>query len=134
MVTSNSCLLILVLALVLCESTIVQGKYRVSITNGMGEGTMLGLHCLSGDDDLGPQFLPSNITFSWSFNLNFWGTTLFYCNMAHDNLHGHYNVFEWKRDYHRCGDVHQCLWLQEKDGLYFFNYKVQQYQLEYKWP
>ncbi|KAF8394205.1 hypothetical protein HHK36_020412 [Tetracentron sinense] len=132
----KSFVLIFVLALALSELSVVLGKYHVyifnDIVNDTGTGTPLTIHCKSEDDDLGEQLLPPVGHFTWKFNLNLLGNTLFYCNFQFDNMQGHYNIFEATRDGHRC--YLKCLWLVRQDGLYFSNGDKKTLELQYVWP
>ncbi|KAF8394199.1 hypothetical protein HHK36_020406 [Tetracentron sinense] len=132
----NSYLLILVLTLALSQSSVVLSKYHVHIGSDLGEGLELGIHCKSGDDDLGIHWLPYGTNFTWSFNINLWGTTLFYCNFQWEHVTGHYNIFEAGRDRNRCCNAcyDNCYWAAKQGGLYFYNYETKNYELQYPWP
>ncbi|KAF8402044.1 hypothetical protein HHK36_012996 [Tetracentron sinense] len=97
MTTSTSYVLLL-LALALSESAVVLGKYHVYVINELDKGSSLTIHCKSKDDDLGMHVLPYGSNFTWSFNVNLWGTTLFWCTFQLGELKGQYNVFKARRD------------------------------------
>ncbi|WZY80394.1 hypothetical protein YC2023_026778 [Brassica napus] len=50
-------------------------KSMVRITNRLGDGSTLNLHCKSSDDNLGLQILAPNKSWSFTFRPNIWGTT-----------------------------------------------------------
>ncbi|KAF8394203.1 hypothetical protein HHK36_020410 [Tetracentron sinense] len=122
------------ICLALALSQCVLGKYHVHVENQLGEGKTLELHCQSKDDDLSLHFLTFHQEFTWSFNTNIFGTTLFYCDFKFGNVKGHYDVFVAKRDDHddRCRDG--CFWGVRPDGLYFLQNEFMKYELVYRWP
>ncbi|KAH0931406.1 hypothetical protein HID58_008523, partial [Brassica napus] len=50
-------------------------KSMVRITNRLGDGSTLNLHCKSPDDDLGLKILATNNSWSFTFRPNIWGNT-----------------------------------------------------------
>ncbi|KAK9999192.1 hypothetical protein SO802_018795, partial [Lithocarpus litseifolius] len=69
----------------------------------------MNIHCQSKDDDLGNITLKNGDEIEWSFSLNFWGTTLFYCDVQWENLNYHFDVYSNKRDHKRC--YSECHWM-----------------------
>ncbi|CAF2139460.1 unnamed protein product [Brassica rapa] len=55
-------------------------KSIVWITNRLGDGSILNLHCKSLDDNLGLKIIARNKSWSFTFRLNIWGTTVLYCH------------------------------------------------------
>ncbi|XP_024021685.1 S-protein homolog 5 [Morus notabilis] len=110
---------VLLLALVLSRGiSPVNAEHQVYIT----------VHCASKDTDLGTHKLTFGGNFHWSFNVNFWRTTLFYCDKSWDNVKGHFDVFMAKRDTHRCAED-ECFWEVKKDGLYLYIWEHDAYEL-----
>ncbi|KAF6141760.1 hypothetical protein GIB67_027938 [Kingdonia uniflora] len=99
------------------------GKVNLIVTNSLGPD--LNLHCKSKSDDLGDHTIGNGGNWSWKFETNFWGTTLFWCNMSWLRqgswVTGSCVVFDQKRDQtdrakSRCtGD---CKWFAKTDGIY----------------
>ncbi|GAY56962.1 hypothetical protein CUMW_175810 [Citrus unshiu] len=89
---------------------LVVSKVHVSIMNRLGDGENVTLHCQSKDNDLGQQNVADGSEFGWDFSVNTAGTTLFYCDMAWQNVpQYHFDAYDFGRDFVRCET--QCLWL-----------------------
>ncbi|WZZ38183.1 hypothetical protein YC2023_034442 [Brassica napus] len=56
------------------HSNISTLKSIVRITNRLGDGSTLNLHCKSPDDNLGLKILAPNKSWSFTFRPNIWGT------------------------------------------------------------
>lgn len=80
--------------------------------------TQLLVHCRSGDDDLGVHYLTVGQFVEWTFNDNFWGRTLFWCNLAWNDVQKSIEVYKSKDDYIYCGA--QCWRSIRPDGAYFY--------------
>ncbi|KAH7521862.1 hypothetical protein FEM48_Zijuj07G0077000 [Ziziphus jujuba var. spinosa] len=106
---------------------------RRVIVNYLGKNAILNLHCQSKDDDLGAHDLPYTDSFNWSFNVNIWKTTLYYCDMGSGDLIGHFDIFVAKRDMNRCGDD-KCVWRVNRDVLYLYIKDVDDYVCQFDWP
>ena len=89
-------------------------KVRVKITNTLGGGVWLGLHCRSKNDDLGFKTLPPNKSFGFAFQPNFWGTTLFHCHVTWEwpgsKQSRFFDAFKFSRDHNRCPRGGECCW------------------------
>lgn len=57
---------------------------HVAITNELGDGKNLTVHCKSKNDDIGIHVLLDSDSFGWHFKPNIWGTTCFYCYLYWD--------------------------------------------------
>ena len=75
----------------------------VIVGNDLQGGQDLFHHCKSVDDDLGVQHLHPHGYFSWSFEINFFRTTLFHCS------------FQWESVLHRF-DVPYAVGVVREDG------------------
>ncbi|PIA62067.1 hypothetical protein AQUCO_00200210v1 [Aquilegia coerulea] len=100
------------------------GRVRVYVNNLIAPNKMMDIHCKSKDDDLQLQTLAYGQNQTWSFKVNFWGTTLFWCGMGWKDdtgryLQGSFKIYEYMRDYSKCDGI--CVWNAQKDGLYFLN-------------
>ncbi|XWS56083.1 hypothetical protein CRYUN_Cryun09bG0056300 [Craigia yunnanensis] len=83
--TRNKSIAILFLLLFSLSRFSVLGKIHVRVMNQLGNRRILNIHCQSRDDDLGVVALPDGHEFEWRFSVNFWGTTLFYCDVQWDH-------------------------------------------------
>ncbi|GAV63844.1 Self-incomp_S1 domain-containing protein [Cephalotus follicularis] len=109
-------------------------KYHVYISNYL-EGypnTTLEVHCKSGDDDLGLHSLPYyGDTYGFKFRINYFGTTLFFCDLWWNDLHVVFDAFVSDDKFiDQCGD-HSCNWDAQDDGIYLDNNNIM--TLKYKW-
>ncbi|OVA07074.1 Plant self-incompatibility S1 [Macleaya cordata] len=101
-------------------------KITVWVYNELDPNTTLTIHCKSKDDDLGEHTLSYNQEFHWKFRINFFWTTLFWCNMWwHDSngrlVQASHDAYFVRRDYeHYC--VADCFWSIQKDGWYYGNH------------
>ncbi|OVA18536.1 Plant self-incompatibility S1 [Macleaya cordata] len=109
----------------------------VYVMNDLAPYTTLNLHCKSKDDDLGEHKLAHGQNFNWTFHINFWQTTLYWCSMWwYDSngqvVQGTFDIYKARRDYARkCRS--QCCWFIRKDGLYLGVYKGDA-KLMFHWP
>ena len=114
---------------------ISSNKVRININNTMGGGVWIGLRCKSKNDDLGFKILRPNENYMFSFEPNFWGTTLFYCHVTwkwqrNSNQISHYfDAYVNSRDKHRCPRGYECCWNLKPSGPC----KCKGYQTCYKW-
>ncbi|GAV63843.1 Self-incomp_S1 domain-containing protein [Cephalotus follicularis] len=108
-------------------------RYHVSIGNYL-PGT-LDVHCKSRDDDLGLHSLRHfGDTYEFGFHINYFGTTLFFCNLWWNGLHVVFDAFVSYDKFinKECGE-HTCYWEAEDDGIYLHNYIKNKVVLKYKW-
>ncbi|KAF6173244.1 hypothetical protein GIB67_026939 [Kingdonia uniflora] len=128
----------------LCWSTVTSAiiqpdyfgrKVHVFVTNQLG--TPLKLICRSKDTTFGDHWLNHQQFFSWKFQTNLWGTTLFWCSMTWKNPQGYFitgsvDVFNFSRDGGgRCmGD---CRWFVRQEGVYQINNFNDKVVFMYKW-
>ncbi|CAN4120152.1 unnamed protein product [Withania somnifera] len=89
------------------------------------------LHCQSHDNDLGQSILEVGDEVNWSFRVNFWGTTLFYCDVRWESdspVWYHFNAYDADRDYRRCRS--ECWWMVSQEGLlYGYNQENEYWEL-----
>ncbi|XP_062147850.1 S-protein homolog 1-like [Alnus glutinosa] len=129
----------LLLVLALCMSTgalicnSAMNKFSVHVMNGFKNQT-LQTHCQSKDDDLGLQLVPVNGEFQWHFRVNYFGTTLYFCNMWWVGGHRSFNVFWVNDDFlvKDCGNS-DCRWKAQEDGIYLYNSEHNEYHFYYNW-
>lgn len=109
----------------------VTGPEVVHITNALGPNVDLTVHCKSKDDDLGARLLHNGDGFEFSFNLNIFGTTLFFCS------------FQWGNEFHRfdvskpggpnCRRPYPCVYNIVSGGPCLFNNYTNQYDPCFPW-
>ncbi|KAL6208833.1 hypothetical protein ACLB2K_019778 [Fragaria x ananassa] len=103
-------------------------RWYIHVVNKLGEGRWLAVHCKSKDDDLGNHDLAPGQDYWFTFKSNYWGTTLFWCNLRTEKedpvkQHVGLKVFwqEWLHvwlTYH-CGQKERkCFWIAKDDGIY----------------
>jgi len=85
----------------------------VIVRNELQENRDLFLHCESADNDLGVQHLHPQGTFSWSFKINFFETTLYHCSFQWDSVVHRFDIYKANRDAARCS---LCSWVVKEDG------------------
>uniref|UniRef100_A0A7N0VJ46 S-protein homolog n=1 Tax=Kalanchoe fedtschenkoi TaxID=63787 RepID=A0A7N0VJ46_KALFE len=109
-------LLVSVSSLFICPPR-AEAKVHVHITNNLTPARSMDVHCQSHDDDLGHHLLQVGEETSWSFAPNFWGSTLFWCEVEWAGGSGwvHFDAYDQPRDGSRCN--RQCLWSVAGDGL-----------------
>ena len=78
----------------------------------------LRLHCKSKDNDLGFHTLGLNQVYKWSFNVNFWASTLFWCNFWWDGKYAAFHVFDSKI-WGSMGETDIYSYEVRADGFYF---------------
>lgn len=93
-------------------------RVRVQVINELEIGRRLLVHCRSREDDLQYQTLGAGEAVEWDFNVNFVGTTLFYCDVQWDSSSWyHFHAYDADRDYRRCKSL--CRWMISKQGLLY---------------
>ncbi|GAV79532.1 Self-incomp_S1 domain-containing protein [Cephalotus follicularis] len=103
-------------------------NYHVYVINIMKSNVTI--HCKSKDDDLGVHVLSYGKPYEWSFNVNFWKTTLFFCGFISQYGSGVYDIFRADRDLGRC---RICLWEVREDGVHGFKDNASNDDLWFKW-
>lgn len=114
-------------------------RWHVTVINGLNGTIAMSVHCQSQDDDLGLQTLPPTANVSWSFQANFFHSTLFWCHLQKGGGGGDggcraaFKVF-WHdgRLFEKCG-WKNCIWIAKDDGIYIRNFAQGTDQLCYLW-
>ncbi|GAV91251.1 Self-incomp_S1 domain-containing protein, partial [Cephalotus follicularis] len=88
------------------------------------------VHCKSKDDDLGVRVLSQGNYFGFTFNINLWRTTLFFCGFTSQYGRGVYDIVKARRDSHRCT---HCSWEVREDGVYGFKENSTTADIWFKW-
>ncbi|KAB2071174.1 hypothetical protein ES319_A08G204800v1, partial [Gossypium barbadense] len=97
--------------------------WHVHVVNGLSNGKILLVYCKSKDDDLGIHNLTADTEFIWKFKLNFFGGTLFWCYMAHDNFHAAFDAFRENNGFFQECNYGDCIWTAKDDRIYLRNGK-----------
>lgn len=118
------------LVLLVSNRLCTYAKVHVHVINRLGDNKPMNIHCQSNDDDLGYQKVEDGSETTWSFSVNFWGTTLFYCDVQWgDSGWKHFDAYDADRDYdHRCRS--ECRWMISEEGwLYGYNQEDENWEL-----
>ncbi|KAK9265663.1 hypothetical protein L1049_025378 [Liquidambar formosana] len=118
-------------------SGIVLDRVYVHIINELGPYQKLTFNCKSADDDLGRHVLNYKDFYTWSFYVNFWDLTLFWCNFEWEmskgkKIDGSFDIYDAQRDQDRCDN--QCAWRIQRKGLLSFNSNKFSWERIYRWP
>ncbi|XP_022953902.1 S-protein homolog 6-like [Cucurbita moschata] len=114
-------------------------RYYIHFVNDL---SILGMmvHCQSKDDDLGVHHLLNRgDNYQFNFRVNFWRTTLFWCDVDRPDAHVSFQCFwpekrsTWLRDRCRDGNVGTCIWKFKDDGVYLRNNAANTDELVHKW-
>ncbi|KAJ9182382.1 hypothetical protein P3X46_006383 [Hevea brasiliensis] len=129
---SLSLVMVFLLLMSSCEAWFFPKKQTVSITNVLGKGLELTIHCKSKDDDLGTREIPFNGNFSFRFRPNFMDTTLFYCNMTWQGQTHGFDIYIAQRDKDKCPH-NNCSWIIKPTGPCMWNEEKQIYNDCFPW-
>lgn len=124
--------LLIIQLIVHCEGKgIIPPKCHLRVTNELGNGLDLTVHCKSKDDDLGEQILLSERYFEFVFRPNTWATTLFFCTMQWQGAYHWFVIYKYSRDVFRCTD--QCWWIVKPNGPCLRNSTTGNYDMCANW-
>ncbi|PRQ41577.1 putative plant self-incompatibility S1 [Rosa chinensis] len=94
-------------------------KKFVRIVNNLSKGERLNFHCQSKDNDIGVRSLAVNEQYEFSFRINIWRTTLFFCRLWYSDKHAEFVAFKVSYDFYQdCGNQDHCIWTAKEDGVY----------------
>lgn len=106
---------------ILLLSTTCFSRLHVDIANRLPQNAApLQLHCRSKDDDMGYHNLSVNQIYSWKFRMNFWGSTLFYCDFWWGEKHAAFKVFDIDIQVEVKDNVNVFAYEARSDGFYFY--------------
>ncbi|KAK8593580.1 hypothetical protein V6N13_042850 [Hibiscus sabdariffa] len=101
-------------------------NYHIHIVNDLPLGNSppnqpnLFMHCKSKNKDLGDRPMAKGQDYTWDTKLNFFRTTLFFCNARWVGRKSRrFDAFDGSRDERRCLEYHNsCMWSVRADGFY----------------
>ncbi|XVF16324.1 hypothetical protein REPUB_Repub10bG0021500 [Reevesia pubescens] len=125
-----SSLILFLLLLTWCDAFGLRPKIHVQITNDVGEGLDLIVHCRSRDDDLGIQVIAYQNFWEFHFRPKFFSTTQFYCSMAWKDAFHWFDIFINDRDSPKC---RVCGWSIKPKGPCRFNKDTNKFDICFKW-
>lgn len=114
-------------------------RYEVHIINNLNNSNNefitneLTVHCRSADDDLGEHFLDNGDDWHWGFRVNFFRSTLFFCQVQWRELGKRFTVFDTDDISSKCEETSTCFWSVREDGIYF-GCDNQNYVKRQSWP
>ncbi|PKI64259.1 hypothetical protein CRG98_015369 [Punica granatum] len=93
---------------------------NVSTSNQLPNGAPFTIHGKSGDDDLGSHVIGAGQSYGFSFKVNFFETTLFFCGVGWQGGQVEFDIYEAKRDFGlRCNN--ECKWQVRGDAVVGFS-------------
>ena len=109
-------LLFTIIAIIILVSQSEGGLWAVEerVSNGLGSKMDLQIHCKSKEKDLGVHVIPNGGLYEFQIDLNFLGTTLFFCGFVWDNKLHWFDIYIEKRDKLDCSLF--CWWIIKEDG------------------
>lgn len=96
-----------------------QNKFQINIGNNLPSTHKLEVHCASGNDDLGHNFINRGSVYHFSFCDSFFHNTLFFCHLYWFNKDSAFDVFKSKWA-GRC-EFGRCYYEARGDGVYYSN-------------
>ncbi|KAH9728953.1 S-protein [Citrus sinensis] len=120
-----------------CQAPITNSllnHFTEHVINNLNNSSTLEAHCKSKDDDLGLRRLAAGTEFNWTFRVNFWSTTLFFCDLRWANGHKAFDVYCPDDQFlaKKCA-YNFCRRSARDDGIYAFSEKKNHYVLAHKW-
>ncbi|CAH8380775.1 unnamed protein product [Eruca vesicaria subsp. sativa] len=95
------------------------GKNSFKIVNKFQKRTKLRVHCYSGNDDLGVQYLMNGQEQHWRFNDLVFHRTVFRCELMHGYQYQNYQKFQaYNSNWGSDENNKMVTWLAVERGLY----------------
>lgn len=114
----TACVFVILMQLVAMGKPITCQHTTVVLYNSL-PAEMMQVHCLSKDNDLGWHTIAYLATYSFDFNVNLWGRTLFACDITSDHhpISAHVVVYRGPAyGVTECND--NCDWSITPNGFY----------------
>ncbi|KAM3266798.1 hypothetical protein P3L10_003793 [Capsicum annuum] len=99
----------------------INPKITLRFISGLPENSSVAkVRCQSKDDDLGDRTLNPGDQFDFSFRMNFFATTLYFCSFTWGTKHNSFDVFKGGKSYcpNRPFKRVYCTWLLKDSGIY----------------
>lgn len=130
----------LVLSLVIVEPAEAfssMERWHIHVVNGLTNAQTLLVHCKSKDNDLGEHDLNGGTEYNWTFRVNFWDTTLFWCYLQKpDGKSSSFEAFWVEKStiwlVYKCSG-NNCIWIAKDDGIYLKDNEAQKDILLHEW-
>lgn len=107
-------------------------EFDVYVVNDLPNGSILRVHCASGDDELGYHNLAVHQNLNFTFCMIPW-TTLFFCHLWWGNKNKAFEVFNAKWVPKIWCTHHECYWVAKEDGIYFSGSYQGELKKKYDW-
>lgn len=127
-------LIVLFVMTMFISATMSHAKTTVVINNDLGGGLALQYHCKSGDNDLGVRSLAPGGSWSFQFNPDIFGRTLYFCSFSWPNESHYFDIYIQKRDkeFEKFGCTN-CSWKIRKNGPCKLNKNTNVYDVCFPW-
>ncbi|KAJ9691703.1 hypothetical protein PVL29_013782 [Vitis rotundifolia] len=119
--------ILIVVIISLCASTGLSLYAHVYMTNNLGAGTIIYLHCLRNSKEMGHQQIPYNWTCQWKFKISSPGTLL-----CEADLQGAKQLQFMAFDFFKNTCIDDCHWNFTQRGV--FQNVNGEWKLQYNWP
>lgn len=96
--------------------------YQIYVANGLPRKSgKLRVHCASKDQEVGYFVIPVKENIHWSFDINFIGSTMYFCHFWLGTQDRAFEVFNMDvaNNCYFYQDRFHCYWLVKKDGFYY---------------
>lgn len=95
-------------------------NYQVHVMNNIvNSRDEVIVHCKSADNDLGQHFLDSGDDWGWKFRVNFFRSTLFFCDLQWGAVQKRFAAFDTDSISIECEQTSTCFWSVRVEGIYF---------------
>jgi hypothetical protein len=91
-------------------------RFYVRIRNELPR--TLAVHCKSGDNDLGVQYVPPGREYMFKFHENVWGTTMYWCRFVDGQRWNSFQVWEAPGAPFKKMPCWKCLWVARVGGFW----------------
>ncbi|KAL7144086.1 hypothetical protein ABFS83_08G235100 [Erythranthe nasuta] len=103
----------------------ISPNYEVHIINNLPKNSAaLKIHCASKDTDFGIHVFQPNQEFYWTFCMNFWATTMYFCHFWWGAKDTSFEVFNMDLTL-VCDSMYlplqKCKWYVKEKGFYLEN-------------
>ena len=107
-------------------------KQYVRIINNANNGP-LDYHCKSRDEDFGLKTPHPKGKWEFSFNVNYLGTTHFYCYFWYEDFHATFDVYVANKTGEKYCGGNYCIWTVKDDGFYLYQIQKAETVKKHNW-